>query len=273
MAETAFVKHFSHFPATAVSQVESPPGSYPAVPTGLSTAAAALPPAMVWGRIESYIVYRWTTRAVVWVVEGEGDWRPNLTPTIVSLVERWSNNVWITETTLLPSTLGGYELLDDIYRFTGTVGSAIALTSGLVVTSASAGGTLTRSAGSFLTDGFAVGQQVQVTGTTGGADDKVYTITAVTALVMTFGAGFLTVNGSETVTITTLFPPLAVLEAYRRLAEYMASDPDIAGASAFRMNFGNTALETDYQRNPAWLGKAGINSGAFDLLRDYRRVP
>src|SRR5258708_36295571 len=176
MAETAFVKHFSHFPATAVSQVESPPGSYPAVPTGLSTAAAALPPAMVWGRIESYIVYRWTTRAVVWVVEGEGDWRPNLTPTIVSLVERWSNNVWIAETTLLPSTLGGYELLNDIYRFTGTVGSGT--------------------------------------------------------------------------------PPLAVLEAYRRLSEYMASDPDIAGASAFRMNFGASALETDYQRNPAWLGKA-----------------
>jgi hypothetical protein len=123
MAETSFVRTFSNFTAATISQVESPPGSYPAVPTGLSTAAAALPPEMVWSRIEAYTVFRYTARPVVWVAQGEGDWRPNLTPATISLVERWSNNAWITETTLLPSALGGYELLADTYRFTASVGS------------------------------------------------------------------------------------------------------------------------------------------------------
>ena len=33
---------------------------------------------MVWQRIESYVAYRWTPRAVTWIVEGCGEWYPPL---------------------------------------------------------------------------------------------------------------------------------------------------------------------------------------------------
>ena len=71
-----------------IEQVEVIPATYPAV-TGLSVAAAALDPAMIWQRIEDYIAYRWTARAVVWTVEGPGEWEPPLTPSTVSAVEVW----------------------------------------------------------------------------------------------------------------------------------------------------------------------------------------
>ena len=92
---------------TTIKQSEAIPTDYPAAPS-LSTAAAALDEQMIWQRIESYIAYRWTSRAVVWTVEGPGEWHAPLTPATVSTVEVWSRaNEWETAT-LDASPLGGY---------------------------------------------------------------------------------------------------------------------------------------------------------------------
>ncbi|WP_037471600.1 hypothetical protein [Sinorhizobium fredii] len=108
--------------ATTIKQTEAIPASYPATPSGLSTAAQALDPDMIWQRIEAYIAYRWTSRNAAWIVEGCGEWNPPLTPATVSTVEVWEDYAW-TETTLDPSPLGGYFLPGDgPYRFTATVG-------------------------------------------------------------------------------------------------------------------------------------------------------
>ena len=98
--------------------------TYPATPSPLSAAAAALGPATIWQRIESYIVWRWTSRAVNWVVEGPGEWHPTLAPATISIVEVWSAaDVWETAT-LNASPLGGYWLpCTGPYRFIGTVGA------------------------------------------------------------------------------------------------------------------------------------------------------
>ncbi len=70
-----------------MQQVEAIPATFPAVPSGLSTAAAALAPAMVWGRIEAHTNVRYTSRAVTWVVEGPGEWVPPLVPASISTFE------------------------------------------------------------------------------------------------------------------------------------------------------------------------------------------
>lgn len=64
--------------------------------------------------------------------------------------------------------------------------------------------------------------------------------------------------------------PAAVIEAHRRLAEYLASKPGKAGASSERIQAGSIALS--HTRNEAWMAKAIQNSGAADLLRSYRRA-
>tara|TARA_B100000949_G_C14178953_1_gene406650 strand:- start:253 stop:798 length:546 start_codon:yes stop_codon:yes gene_type:complete len=65
-------------------------------------------------------------------------------------------------------------------------------------------------------------------------------------------------------------PPAAVMEAYRRLAEYLADKPDRSAASSYSVNMGG-AIEESYNRNPAWVARALEYSGAADLLRPYRR--
>jgi len=65
-------------------------------------------------------------------------------------------------------------------------------------------------------------------------------------------------------------PPEAVLEAFRRLAEYLADEPDRSAASSYSVNMGG-AIEESYNRNPAWVARALELSGAADLLRPYRR--
>jgi hypothetical protein len=65
--------------------------------------------------------------------------------------------------------------------------------------------------------------------------------------------------------------PAPVLEAYRRLAEYLADEPDRAGVSQYSVNMGGTISES-YSRNAAWIARAMDNSGAADLLRPYRRA-
>jgi hypothetical protein len=107
---------------TTIKQDESAPSAYPDAPSGLSTAAAALDADMIWQRIESYVAHRWTSRAIVWTVEGCGEWVPPLTAATITTTEIWRGDEW-QEITLRPSPLGGYVLTGGTYRFTGTVGS------------------------------------------------------------------------------------------------------------------------------------------------------
>jgi hypothetical protein len=178
--------------ATTIKQTESAPAAYPDAPSGLSTAAAALDADMLWQRIEAYTAWRWTSRAVVWTVEGCGDWHPPLTPATIATVEIWSGDAW-SRVTLSPSPLGGYCLTGGMYRFTGTVGEA-------------------------------------------DAD----------------------------------VPP-AALEAFRRLAEYMAADAGTAGAASQTVNIPDVETR-EITRAPSWMARAIANSGAGDLLRPYRRA-
>lgn len=110
--------------AVTIQQNETASLTFPATPSPLSDSAAALAPAVIWQRIESYIVWRWTSRAVNWVVEGPGEWHPPLAPATISTVEVWSAaDAWETAT-LNASPLGGYRLpCTGPYRFTGTVGA------------------------------------------------------------------------------------------------------------------------------------------------------
>ena len=64
--------------------------------------------------------------------------------------------------------------------------------------------------------------------------------------------------------------PAAVLEAFRRLAEYMAEDAGKAGATSEKTDVGPITIEV--QRSAAWVARAMINSGAADLLRPYREA-
>ncbi|MEI9425544.1 hypothetical protein O7A70_30840 [Mesorhizobium sp. Cs1299R1N1] len=109
--------------ATTIKQTEGAPSSYPLAPTGLTAAAEALAPEMLWQRIEAYVAFRWTERAVTWIVEGCGEWVPPLTPATIDTVEIWQADDW-EAATLSPSPLGGYCLPGGTYRFTGSVGSA-----------------------------------------------------------------------------------------------------------------------------------------------------
>jgi len=175
-----------------ISQTEAIPATYPSSPSGLSAAAAALSAPMLWQRVEAYGAHRWTSRAIVWVAEGPGDWQPPLKPATISTVERWTGEAWEVTTDLLPSALGGYQLPGcGPYRFSGTVGSGT--------------------------------------------------------------------------------PPAAVLEAFRRLAEYMAQEPGEAGARSFSEAVPDVA-STTIERSAAWMAQALQNSGAADLLRTYRRA-
>ena len=177
--------------AATLKQDEAVPASYPAIPTGLSTDAAALSSTPIWQRIEGYVSARWTARAVIWTVEGPGDWSPLLTPATITLAEQWKGTAWATVTPDA-SALGGYCLDDATYRITATVGS----------------GTV----------------------------------------------------------------PAAVNEAFKRLAEYLATRTSgMAGARSYSMNFGGDFVES-FDRDPNWMARAMTNSGAADLLRPYRRL-
>ena len=108
--------------AVTLKQVEGVPAAWPAKPTGLSTEATALDVGIIWGRIEQWIARRWSSRSIVWTVEGSGEWVPPLAPAIITTVEVWSGAWGVV--TLGASPLGGYDLdTEGPYRFTGTVGA------------------------------------------------------------------------------------------------------------------------------------------------------
>lgn len=183
--------------ATTIKQTEAAPESYPDVSElDLSDAAAAIDPAVVWQRIESYVAHRWSPRAVEFIVEGCGEWVPPLSPASIEAVQVWSRSGTWEAVSLTPSPLGGYYLpATGPYRFTGTAGPGT----------------------------------------------------------------------------SPISAPAAVMEAWRRLAEYMASDPsEQPGSRSESMTIGSITTSTD--RSPAWLAMALQHSGAADLLRPYRRA-
>lgn len=64
--------------------------------------------------------------------------------------------------------------------------------------------------------------------------------------------------------------PANVLEAFRRLAEYMAARAGKQGATREAVQAGSVSVTTS--RSASWLAEALANSGAADLLRPYRRA-
>lgn len=109
---------------TIIQQTESLPDEYPTAPSGLSEAAAALV-VVAWQRIEPYIAYRWSPRAVSWIVEGPGEWYPPLKPATISTVEIWSGADEWESAALDASPLGGYWLpATGPYRFSATAGTS-----------------------------------------------------------------------------------------------------------------------------------------------------
>lgn len=177
--------------AETIRQTEGVADEYPAAPSGLSTAAAALDPNMIWQRIEGYTAHRYSGRSIEWIAEGCGEWHPPLAPATITTVEVWRADAW-EALTLSPSPLGGYCLPGGMYRFSGTVGD----------------------------------------------DSDV---------------------------------PAAVQEAFRRLAEYMAaSKKGSPGTTRERVTAGSVTV--DKSRSASWAAQAMANSGAGDLLRNYRRV-
>jgi hypothetical protein len=66
-------------------------------------------------------------------------------------------------------------------------------------------------------------------------------------------------------------PPAAVLEAFRRLAEYMAADPGTPGATSESTNVPGV-LTKEVSRSASWAARGMANSGAGDLLRNFRRA-
>lgn len=103
--------------AVTVRQVEADPGGFigiDGIPVGTDLQA-------IWRRVEGYVAHRWITRAVVWTVEGEGDWTPPLVPATVEAVEVWEGGGW-SATTLPEGPYGWCLPGDGPYRITATVG-------------------------------------------------------------------------------------------------------------------------------------------------------
>lgn len=65
--------------------------------------------------------------------------------------------------------------------------------------------------------------------------------------------------------------PAEVVEAYRRLAEYLAEPIERHGAGRYDVTIG--PVSESFDRTPKWVAQALSLSGAADLLRNYRRAP
>lgn len=117
--------------AVTLKQDEGIPAEYPDVGVYAHRNVGASAPleddahvaeAVIWQRIESYIAHRFTPRAVVWTIEGPGQWEPPLVPATLGTVERWTGDAW-EPLTVRPSPYGGM-IFDGAgpYRVTATVG-------------------------------------------------------------------------------------------------------------------------------------------------------
>lgn len=92
-----------------------------------------------------------------------------------------------TRSTTVPSVLGTYTVANGSFPTVAAdqVINFMAASPGITVTVAAAGGTYTRSAGSFITDGHFIGEVVQWSGFVNGGNNALKTITALSATVMT----------------------------------------------------------------------------------------
>jgi hypothetical protein len=114
--------------------------------------------------------------------------------------------------------------------------------------------TITRNRGSWLTDGFRVGDSVTVDGTSGGTNDFTATITVLTATVMTFGAG--TVDADEVIGVNDVTVSAGQTKAAwmaARDASFASIDDEFrisiaAGKGRKRSPFSGYS----FRRSPAW---------------------
>ena len=108
--------------AATINITEGVPAEYPPLPPwDYNFEATILWRGFIWGRLEDWTRYRLAVRTVIYIAEGPGDWRPPLSPTTITTLEKWTGTAW-EAVTLDDSPLGGYALEDQTYRFTGTVG-------------------------------------------------------------------------------------------------------------------------------------------------------
>lgn len=110
-----------------LQRTEDAPATYPVIPQGLherfSLEIDTDYQRYIWQRLEAYIAHRWTPRTVAWVVQGEGSWKPDLTPFTFTSSEIWQDESW-GSFSLSPSPVGGYEIPDEeSYRITCEVGA------------------------------------------------------------------------------------------------------------------------------------------------------
>jgi len=109
---------------TTLRIIEEAPSAWPDPPYPLSLDAAAIEPAVIWRRIESWIAYRWGSRTCSFIVEGGcGTWRAPLYPFTSATIEEWGGNAW-EAVTLAADPLGGINIGSaSHYRFAGALGS------------------------------------------------------------------------------------------------------------------------------------------------------
>ena len=107
-----------------LAQSEATPAAHPDAPAGLTDAAAALDPAVIWARIESWCADRWTPRAVAWTIQGRAgdEFVPPLGPLISHSAERWWDTEW-TAVDLMQGPLGLCLPSDGTFRIAGQVGA------------------------------------------------------------------------------------------------------------------------------------------------------
>lgn len=98
--------------------------TYPTTPSGLSADAAAIPPAVIWDRLYSYIAHRWGETHVSWRVQGCGEFRSRVTPCTTHDVFYWSNSGWIL-TALKSGSLGVELSADNIWKIDATAGDQV----------------------------------------------------------------------------------------------------------------------------------------------------
>ena len=108
--------------AEILSETEGEPQTRPSI-GGLSPAASALAPGLVWRRLEAWTAWRWGVRPVTWLAEGPGLFLPRIGPATLGQVEEWRDGAW-QAVTADPSPLGGVYLPGaTAYRIAADVGS------------------------------------------------------------------------------------------------------------------------------------------------------
>ncbi|NNC24227.1 hypothetical protein HKX42_10325 [Salinisphaera sp. USBA-960] len=101
-------------------RIEESTPTYPAPPADLSDAAAAIEPAVVWGRLEAWMNRRWAKRQVICDTDSGGAFSPPLRPAKLGKAEQWTGCAW-KEITPKEGPFGVI-LADAPHRLTFTVG-------------------------------------------------------------------------------------------------------------------------------------------------------